>query len=112
MTEQTGVALIVEERLRQLLVEGHTVEHDDEHYDGELLEAARCYVTSADATYYGPTNVTFSDGYRPNEGVPHGWPWEPEAWKPTGDAIRDLVKAGALIAAEIDRNLRKGERDG
>ena len=34
--------------------------------------------------------------------VPRDWPWEPEAWKPTYP-VRDLVKAGALIAAEIDR---------
>jgi len=31
------------------------------------------------------------------------WPWGSEWWKPSKDPIRDLVKAGALIAAEIDR---------
>lgn len=37
------------------------------------------------------------------------WPrrWSPDWYKPT-NAIRDLVKAGALIAAEIDRLQRKG----
>jgi len=30
------------------------------------------------------------------------WPWGKEWWKPS-DRRRDLVKAGALIAAEIDR---------
>ena len=35
------------------------------------------------------------------------WPWDDEWWKPTpDDRIRELVKAGALIAAEIDRLLR------
>jgi hypothetical protein len=30
------------------------------------------------------------------------WPWSFEWWKPK-DRIRNLVRAGALIAAEIDR---------
>jgi hypothetical protein len=42
--------------------------------------------------------------------VPEEWPWFQERWKPTPDnRIRELVKAGALIAAEIDRMLRLGE---
>lgn len=35
------------------------------------------------------------------------WPWAVRWWKPK-DPIRDLVRAGALIAAEIDRLQRKG----
>jgi hypothetical protein len=31
------------------------------------------------------------------------WPWDQDWWKPSPDPIRNLVKAGALIAAEIDR---------
>ncbi len=31
------------------------------------------------------------------------WPWDEEWWKPDNDAVRNLAKAGALIAAEIDR---------
>jgi hypothetical protein len=31
------------------------------------------------------------------------WPWSKKWWKPSSDPIRNLVKAGALIAAEIDR---------
>ena len=32
------------------------------------------------------------------------WPWNVVWWKPTpDDRIRELAKAGALIAAEIDR---------
>lgn len=30
-----------------------------------------------------------------------------ERWEPTGDPVRDLVKAGAMIAAEIDRLQRR-----
>jgi hypothetical protein len=31
------------------------------------------------------------------------WPWDASWWKPSNDPVRNLVKAGALIAAEIDR---------
>jgi hypothetical protein len=32
------------------------------------------------------------------------WPWEASWWKPSQtDRIKELAKAGALIAAEIDR---------
>lgn len=57
-------------------------------------------------------------GRRPDGGVktPHGawndWPWEDAAWKPVDDPIRNLVKAGALIAAEIDRLLRAQDAEG
>lgn len=33
----------------------------------------------------------------------YSWPWDEEWWKPSEDPVRNLVKAGALIAAEIDR---------
>jgi hypothetical protein len=35
-------------------------------------------------------------------GVPKMWPWARQWWKPTG-ARRDLVKAAALLLAEIER---------
>jgi len=38
--------------------------------------------------------------------VPEWWPWEPRHWKPDASPTRNLVKAGALIAAAIDRALR------
>jgi hypothetical protein len=37
------------------------------------------------------------------------WPWDPKWWKPTPeDRIRELEKAGALIAAAIDSLLADG----
>lgn len=37
---------------------------------------------------------------------PDGWPWAPEWWKPSNDPVANLVRAGALIAAELDRLAR------
>lgn len=107
----TGTDLIHDERVRQIEEEGWTPEHDAEHHvHGALLDAARCYITSAEATQYSANNVTFDGGWRPREGTPSDWPWEPSSWKPTGDPVRDLVKAGALIAAEIDRLTRASKQ--
>lgn len=37
-----------------------------------------------------------------NGGKPWGWPWDASWWKPNARR-RNLVKAGALILAEIER---------
>lgn len=89
---ETGVSLIAAERQRQMAVEGWTPEHDDEHKQEELLMAAYAYIAKA---WSGPT----VDMIVP----PACWPWSRSWWKPSPDKTRNLVKAGALIAAEIDR---------
>ena len=95
---KNGAQLIAAERQRQIAKEGWDFSHDDEHTDGELAQAAACY-----ALWSRRRRYTY--GY-----IPFRWPWEPEAWKPKG-RLRDLVRAGALIAAEIDRLQRAGEDD-
>lgn len=97
----TGSELIAQERQRQIKEEGWTAEHDLGHDRGELIEAARAYALYAESIYYSKNNVTFSDlrkGHPPSD-----WPWNRDWWKPSEDPIRNLIKAGALIAAEIDR---------
>lgn len=80
---------VIAERQRQQSVEGWMPEHDDEHCNGELAMAAVCYINET-----GTVNR--------NGGKPWGWPWEASWWKPNGRR-RNLVKAGALILAEIER---------
>ncbi|AMV20449.1 hypothetical protein [Planctomyces sp. SH-PL14] len=101
----TGVELIAAERERQVSSEGWTPEHDDGHQYGELSNAAACYAMSD-----GNRSMMFGveSGHASVQGLV--WPFESHWWKPTpGDRIRELVKAGALIAAEIDRLGRTGE---
>jgi hypothetical protein len=98
----TGAGLIAVERVRQTSEEGWTPEHDDKHTNEELANAATDYIDVAAIIAHG-----FKDYHR----APFGWPFEKEAWKPSPDPIRNLVKAGALIAAEIDRLQRKKERE-
>ena len=85
-----GVKLIMQERYRQIVSEGFNQEHDDEHAHGELSKAAVAYVL-----FNSPSQADKAESF---------WPWEKYWWKPDNkDAVRNLVKAGALIAAEIDR---------
>lgn len=92
----TGIAAIAAERKRQIEAEGFTPEHDDEHDAGELSGAASAYALSA-ACQLSPYTM-------PLDEVPDAFPhtWSQKWWKP-GTAREDLVRAGALIAAEIDR---------
>jgi hypothetical protein len=101
MEETSGVKLIAAERERQVSEEGWTAEHDDEHAQGELAVCAACYVIGQSAYYArAAQNAATPDG----ESRLFPWPFELTSWKPTpDDRIRELTKAGALIAAEIDR---------
>jgi len=101
----TGIERIAHERARQMLEEGWTPEHDDQHSDGEMAAAAACYA--------GDGAMKLERMSALPGGVPLTWPWSAEWWKPTNDGtiegrIRQLEKAGALIAAEIDRLQRAG----
>jgi len=87
-----AAADVLAERQRQVSAEGWTPEHDDEHSKGDMAMAASCYAAQA---YYVPDEAK-------KRTCPGHWPWAFEWWKPC-DTRRDLVKAGALIVAEIER---------
>jgi hypothetical protein len=82
---------VLDERWRQVTAEGWTQEHDDaEHCNQELAYAG--------ALYAHPNPPRYSD---PRINHPIGWPagWD---YKPK-DRRRNLVRAAALIVAEIER---------
>lgn len=85
-----GVQRIALERQRQIEEEGWTPEHDLEHTDAELARAAIAYAL--------PPNDERSPSLI-DHFLPEGWKFNPQG------RIRDLERAGALIAAEIDRLL-------
>lgn len=98
----TGSERIHAERIRQMVDEGFTAEHDDKFTIGELLDAAEGYLTAAQLA---------EDGLLHTDGIPpYRWPWDESWWKPSENPIDNLVKAGALIAAEIDRLLRAAKQ--
>jgi len=87
---------VMAERQRQQDVEGWTTEHDDSHSNGHMARAAAVYAL-----------VGSSDGRIPGDELTPSitqrlWPWALSWLKPT-DKRRNLVKAGALLLAEIER---------
>lgn len=89
---------VLAERLRQVEVEGWTPKHDDEHSTGAMAAAAACYALTASAA---ATQSRYWIAKRA-EACRSLWPWASVWWKPK-DQRSDLVRAGALILAEIER---------
>lgn len=89
---KSGIEVIAAERARQIGDEGWDAAHDAYHVNGELVVAAVRYAVEHTRR---PTIRSL---------LRRVWPWNARWWKPdTSDPVRNLAKAGALIAAEIDR---------
>lgn len=111
-----GIALIARERERQQRPtdrggEGFTVERDLEHYTRDELALAAIHYAAPDGmmVWRGDAIPTEGEELRLTSAWPKTWD---KAWdkKGHGTRLQDLVKAGALIAAEIDRHM--AELDG
>ncbi len=98
-----GIEHIAAERTRQVETEGWTRAHDNAHDAGELAGAGAAYALAA-ACQLNPYTLPLTEA---PDSFPHTW--SQEWWKPSFDPLRNLEKAGALIAAEIDRLNRLGE---
>jgi hypothetical protein len=85
------LAAIGKERNRQISDENCSEEHDDGHTDGSIAMAAACYAI--------PPRMRVMEFTQPEL-----WPWDVEDWKPLpSNRMRELIKAGALIVAELER---------
>ena len=89
---------VLAERRRQVEAEGWTPDHDAAHHQGELAGAAACYAMH-ELSFTIP-NIKL--GHAVAVLVKDLWPWAASWWKPT-DRRRNLVKAAALLIAEIER---------
>lgn len=90
---------VISERQRQRAVEGWTPEQDDHYTDGELAAAACCYA------YHGFSRQwLFNQDAENYRAFAHNsyWPWKESWWKPKSPR-QDLVRATALLLAEIER---------
>ena len=85
---------VLAERIRQIQFHCFYPEQDDEYVNGDLALAGACYAIEA-----AKQATETEDAMRL---VPEAWPWMAASWRPH-DQRRNLVKAGALILAEIDR---------
>lgn len=91
--KKSAIELIADERQRQVDQEGWTIAHDDEFEEEQLSLAAASYAMPDRRRKFLSTR-----------NIPHFFPWRFEFWKPSPDnRIKELIKAGALIVAEIER---------
>lgn len=105
---------VISERRRQKSEEGWSIEHDDHHIDGELALAAASYAivsTGQPEVYASVSRVPRAAGFKAGwiNGAKLFWPWSEKWWRPKSRR-EDLVRAGALILAEIERLDRIDER--
>lgn len=100
-----GATDVLFERKRQQEEEGFDEEHDSIYGDGQLAFAGAVYATNA----AGNIRYGNDSSNEPGAAAPALWPWTNHWWKPT-TVRRDLVKAAALIIAEIDRLDREAKR--
>lgn len=112
---ESVVAEVLAERHRQVHDEALTPMHDDRHRRGEMARAAACYALSSIDDK--PVSATLAANFA-GQTVWGGqvalttllWPWGAMWWK-AGDRRRSLVKAAALIVAEIERIDRAANRN-
>ena len=107
--EKTAIELIAEERQRQI-EKGYDAEHDEMETAFQLSSAAALYIANAqnqyfkDHTHYdGLGNVArFQIREIDSNKWKEVWPWEDKDNRDKSDIMKSLIKAGALIAAEIE----------
>lgn len=103
-----GAELIALERAQHTKRENYDAAHDDAHDTGEIAKAGIAYIFGALADVV--PQVGNHDPEYMKQSATNWWPWHRSYYKTHDKAIRKLVKAGALIAAEIDRLLRKNAK--
>jgi hypothetical protein len=99
---------VLAERDRQINQEHYSTEHDDEYTQNELLRAATCYSSHALARGWVHRSNLDPNTYQSEE-APDLWPWDLDFWKPKSPR-HDLVRAAALLIAEIERIDRAQEQ--
>lgn len=87
--EHKALSDVAAERNRQVHVEGFTADRDDQYDSRQLSTAAACY-------------AAFTTAYPAGDPVEH-WPWDKRWWKPSAEHRKNLIKAAALLIAEIER---------
>lgn len=94
------------ERRRQIQGEGYDLAHDDDHVDGQLADAAAAYCMAATDVGAGILATDQAVAAIPGTrlaAIRAAWPWDPGSFKPDDGRRRCLVKAGALVIADIGR---------
>ena len=106
ISHSKAVLDVLNERNRQINQENYSAEQDDQYQNNELLRASVGYAEHVVARgwVYSDANP---EKYQSEE-ESEFWPWPSESWKPKNPRA-DLVRATALLIAEIERMDRASE---
>lgn len=108
---------IAAERRRQVEVEGWHPDHDDIHNRGQMAAAAGCYALAstwddgamfATVSRYPARHGASGRNFGHLTAASVFWPWDWKWWKPRSKR-ENLIRAAALIVAEIERLDRSGQ---
>lgn len=91
--QAAGIADVIQERGRQVMHHGYDPAHDDEHRNGEIAISAIAYIQAAHQKHLG-----LADGE-----LDVFWYFDSPMPEMKKDPRRLLVKAAAMLIAEIDR---------
>lgn len=89
--KKTAIDLIKEEREKQITKYGYTTTHDRNYPNGTVLRGALAYLNAA----------IYSSSVGEED-----WPFDKNYFNSEGE-LKDLVKAAAMIVAEIDKKLEE-----
>lgn len=95
-TVNASYLAVYNERMRQIFSEGFSRENDDQHKPGSLAVAGASYAINAADALQAESPESGKDA------AAAVWPFDQTWWKPSPDPRRNLIKAGALILAEIE----------
>lgn len=110
LPELPGLGAIRRERVRQIYHLGHSLNNDDAYTQGQMVSGAATYLEAAriqemfgddpDAEQQAAIRTQLDDVIDKN------WPWEESRPNLEAGPVSNLVKAAAMIAAELDRRDR------
>ncbi len=89
----------IDQRRQKQIAKGYDAAHDDQHSKGEIALGAAAYCEAA-----ARSDVYVRIGRA--SAFPLRWPWKPSEFKSEGPR-ENLLKAAAMIVAEIERLDRK-----
>lgn len=113
---QNFLELVAKERARQINDEGYKREHDDEHTDGSLADAAACYAANSEKIWqelkFFHKQFDYGKGGFDVKGkaVPL-WKWHESYFKKDKHPRKkQLIISAALLMAEYDRLEREEQK--
>lgn len=111
--QRPALQLVEDEREHQIS-KGYDAVHDKGETHGQLIEASMCYAKVALAQ--GRDSSPLDEQQRLNVILTRDgpdWPWSDDmaSFKPSQHRLTNLVKAAALLVAEIEREMSTGKKE-